>query len=138
MSPRHPWLKMFETFSNRRSQRLDIIRLITAHDESVCFDAIGGIFDELLGHFFFVDFLLEVGFLLNAPNSADNSFSSPTCPLKYSFMNCERRSRNAIGATALRSSVVTSSRPSAAAYARADSNQVISARSESIPICCTR
>src|SRR5688572_27254589 len=65
----------------------------------------------------FLDFFFVEGFLSKPFSKTFISFSSPICPLKYSFIYCERRNRNAIAATALRSSMLTSSRPSAAAYA---------------------
>src|SRR5688500_12139267 len=113
--PSHPWFEMLDAVGVRIPLHLDVRWLITSHDQSRGFNAIGGVRESGVAHSFFAARFFDAGFLPKPVNSELNSFSSPTCPLKYSFMNCERRNLNAIGATVLRSSTLTSARSSAAA-----------------------
>src|SRR5688572_31188477 len=106
---------MLDVFTDGIGKQLHIGWLITAYDQPLRFNAIGRVRKFGVAHFFFDARFFCAGLLPKPVNSELNSFSSPTCPLKYSFMNCERRNRNAIGATTFRSSRLTSSRSSAAA-----------------------
>src|SRR5687768_16564997 len=109
---------MLDVFTDRIGKHLHIGWLITPYDQPLCFNAIGRVREFGVAHFVFdarFAGFFGAGLLPKPANSELNSFSSPTCPLKYSFMNCERRNRNAIGATTFTSSRLTSSRSSAAA-----------------------
>src|SRR5688572_2349245 len=113
--PGHPRAQMIYAFGHRVRQHLHIRRVIAPHDEPSGLDAIGWVGKCRGAHFFLVARRFERWFLANPPSSEVSSFSSLDRPLRYSLMNSERRRRNAIGATALRSSIVTSLRASAAA-----------------------
>ena len=114
MGPGHPGLEMFDVFSDRLGEQRCIGRFIAAHHQARCLDPVGGIGDVGLAHFFLDAFLRGFGFR-KLFRRVDSSFSSPICPLKYSFIKWERRKRRAMGATSARSEISTSSRPSAAA-----------------------